>query len=82
MRMFLGTMGVVQWAVRIFSTVFMGTLFVWCIAGGYIAGAILSGFGFAATVYVLYIRAIYLPRLRAKSALTTESARTELTGDQ
>lgn len=68
-RVYIGVFG---WVARIFSTVFMGTAFVWCIAGGYVAGAILAGFGFAATLYVLFIRAIYLPRVRRKAASAVE----------
>ena len=56
------------WVQRIVSTVLFGWLLIWCIVSGYIAGAILSGLGFAVTLYVLYARAVYFPALLRTAA--------------
>ncbi len=82
MRLYPRVMGTVQWGVRIFAAVLMGAVLAFCIIRGYIAGGILAGFGFAAALYVLYIRAIYIPRLRAKVASASVPAGAELADPQ
>ena len=60
--------------MRILSAVFSGSLLVWCITRGYVAGAILAGVWFAMAMYVLYIRMIYVPRLRRATAVGGDAA--------